>query len=78
MGSSIGGGGGGGGSGSGGLRSSTCRGPGDDGGRGASVGILNSARCGAGASVAQWLEHWSSKPGVGSSILPGGSLVGAS
>ena len=25
------------------------------------------------ASIAQWLEHWSSKPGVGSSILPGGS-----
>lgn len=76
MGSSIGGGGGGGGG--GGLRSSICRGLGDDGGRGASVGILNSARCGADASVAQWLEHWSSKPGVGSSILPGGSLVGAS
>lgn len=26
------------------------------------------------ASIAQWLEHWSSKPGVGSSILPGGSV----
>ncbi|VDD75984.1 unnamed protein product [Mesocestoides corti] len=25
------------------------------------------------ASVAQWLEHWSCKPGVGSSILPGGT-----
>ena len=25
-----------------------------------------------GASIAQWLEHWSCKPGVGSSILPGG------
>ena len=24
------------------------------------------------ASIAQWLEHWSCKPGVGSSILPGG------
>ncbi|KER33903.1 hypothetical protein T265_12517, partial [Opisthorchis viverrini] len=23
--------------------------------------------------AAQWLEHWSCKPGVGSSILPGGS-----
>ena len=26
------------------------------------------------ASIAQWLEHWSCKPGVGSSILPGGCL----
>ena len=25
------------------------------------------------AAIAQWLEHWSSKPGVGSSILPGGT-----
>lgn len=24
------------------------------------------------ASIAQWLEHWSSKPGVVSSILTGG------
>ena len=27
------------------------------------------------ASVAQWLEHWSSKPGVESSILSGGSCL---
>ena len=27
------------------------------------------------ASIAQWLEHWSCKPGVGSSILPGGFEV---
>ena len=26
------------------------------------------------ASIAQWLEHWSCKPGVGSSILPGGCV----
>ena len=26
------------------------------------------------ASIAQWLEHWSCKPGVGSSNLPGGLL----
>ncbi len=27
------------------------------------------------ASVAQWLEHWSSKPGVESSILSGGRCL---
>ena len=26
------------------------------------------------ASIAQWIEHWSCKPGVGSSILPGGCM----
>ena len=26
-------------------------------------------------SIAQWLEHWSRKPGVVSSILTGGSLL---
>ena len=29
----------------------------------------------AAASIAQWLEHWSCKPGVGSSILPGGYVL---
>ena len=29
----------------------------------------------ASASIAQWLEHWSCKPGVGSSILPGGYVL---
>ncbi len=33
--------------------------------------ILASAQ----ASVAQWLEHWSSKPGVESSILSGGKCL---
>ena len=28
-----------------------------------------------GASIAQWLEHWSCKPGVVSSILTGGYIV---
>ena len=29
----------------------------------------------ASASIAQWLEHWSCKPGVVSSILTGGFFV---
>ena len=33
---------------------------------------MNDAIC---AFVAQWLEHWSCKPGVGSSILPEGSAT---
>lgn len=36
------------------------------------VGIVYFRNC---ASIAQWLEHWSCKPGVGSSILPGGIAV---
>ena len=28
------------------------------------------------ASIAQWIEHWSRKPGVVSSILTGGSAFG--
>ena len=29
----------------------------------------------AAASIAQWLEHWSCKPGVASSILAGGYFL---
>ena len=39
---------------------------------GASLYIVAMVVFDCGASIAQWLEHWSCKPGVGSSILPGG------
>ena len=46
------------------------------------LGILDSElllKCmqgsGIGASIAQWLEHWSRKPGVVSSTLTGGNLL---
>ncbi|KER30578.1 hypothetical protein T265_13161, partial [Opisthorchis viverrini] len=38
------------------------------------LGVCSSNESGSPcASIAQWIEHWSSKPGVGSSILPGSS-----
>ncbi len=40
--------------------------------------IKSFSRSVIGASIAQWLEHWSCKPGVVSSILTGGFLLSCS
>ena len=60
------------------LRSSTCPGRGDGVGgdsiSGGSVWIFSRLDSSPDTTVAQWLEHWSSKPGVENSVLSGGAV----